>query len=233
MTKASKKIPSKGELSTLLPPEILAEPMPVKENLLKKKYRGKKSTASKEEPKQSANNAIVNVAILSEDGFEEIELTSPKHALEAAGAHVDVICPHNGTIKALDNTHWGKDVYVDIKLSDARPERYDAVILPGGVMNPDKLRQNKDAIMFLKHFINAGKPVAAICHGAQTLIETGMLEGKTMTSYPSLKTDLKNAGVNWVDKEVVHYGQFITSRMPADLGAFNRELIYALSLYDH
>ncbi len=98
---------------------------------------------------------------------------------------------------------------------------------------PDKLRQNKEAIMFLKHFINAGKPVAAICHGAQTLIETGMLEGKTMTSYPSLKTDLKNAGVNWVDKDVVHYGQFITSRMPADLGAFNRELIYTLSLYDH
>lgn len=233
MAKASKKIRVKGELGILPPPEVVAVPIPVKENLLKKKYRGKKSAIPKEKVKLPVTDAIVNVAILSEDGFEEIELISPKNALEAAGAHVDVICPHSGKIQAWDDTDWGKNIDVDIKLSDARPERYDAVILPGGVMNPDKLRQNGDAILFLKHFINSGKPVAAICHGAQTLIETGMLQGKTMTSYPSLKTDLRNAGVNWVDKEVVHYGQFITSRSPADLSAFNRELIYALSLYDH
>ncbi|MCD6012316.1 MAG: type 1 glutamine amidotransferase [Flavipsychrobacter sp.] len=213
--------------------DVLAEPVLVKENLLKKKYRGKKAAAPKEKTDTIADEAIINVAILSEDGFEEIELLSPKHALEAAGAHVDVICPHDGKIKGWNKTHWGKDVAVDKTLSEARADHYDAVILPGGVMNPDKLRQNKDAIMFLKHFINCGKPVAAICHGAQTLIETGMLEGKTMTSYPSLQTDLKNAGVNWVDKEVVHYGQFITSRKPADLGAFNKELIYTLLLYEH
>lgn len=174
----------------------------------------------------------IKVAILSEDGFEEIELMSPKEALEKAGALVDVISPHNGKIKAWDNDHWGKEVKVDLKLTDANANDYDAVILPGGVMNPDKLRQNTDAILFLRQFIRAGKPVAAICHGAQTLLETGMIEGKTMTSYPSLRTDFMNAGVNWIDQDVVHYGQFITSRRPADLGAFNKELIYTLSLND-
>jgi protease I len=172
----------------------------------------------------------VKVAILSDDGFEEVELTSPKKALEEAGAHVEVISPHDGKIKAWNKTNWGQDVIVDKNLHDADPNEYDAVILPGGVMNPDKLRQNKDAILFLKRFINSGKPIAAICHGAQTLIETGMIDGKTMTSYPSLQTDLRNAGVNWVNKEMVHSGQFITSRTPSDLKSFNRELIYALSL---
>lgn len=208
---------------------IIAEPIVINENLLKKKYRGKKSAATK----QAANEAIVHVAILSEDGFEEIELTGPKQTLEAAGAHVDVICPHDGTVKGWDKVKWGKDIKVDKTLKEAKAYMYDAVVLPGGVMNPDKLRQNEDAIMFLKHFINCGKPVAAICHGAQTLIETGMLEGQTMTSYPSLRTDLKNAGVNWVDMEVVHYGQFITSRRPDDLVAFNRGLIYTLMRYEH
>ncbi len=213
--------------------DVLSEPAHIKGNLLKKRYRGKKSAAPKEKVKKVTEDALVNVAILSEDGFEEIELLSPKHALEAAGAHVDIICPHDGKIKGWNKTHWGEDIPVDKTLSQAKPDHYDAIILPGGVMNPDKLRQNKDAVMFLKHFINCGKPVAAICHGAQTLIETGMLEGKTVTSYPSLQTDLKNAGANWVDKEVVHFGQFITSRRPDDLAAFNRELIYTLLLYEH
>jgi protease I len=172
----------------------------------------------------------IRVAILSEDGFEEVELTSPKEALEEAGAKVDVISPHAGKIKAWDKNHWGHEVPVDTELSQARPEDYDALILPGGVMNPDKLRQNKSAVSFVKRFINSGKPVAAICHGPQTLIETGMIGGSTMTSYPSLQTDLRNAGVDWVDKEVVHSGQFITSRRPADLDAFNREIINELYL---
>jgi deglycase len=175
----------------------------------------------------------VRVAILSEDGFEEVELTKPKKALEDAGALVDVVSPHSGKIKAWDQTNWGHEINVDITVNDANANDYDALVLPGGVMNPDKLRQNIDAILFVRQFIRAGKPVAAICHGPQTLIETGMIEGKTMTSYPSLQTDLKNAGVNWVDQEMVHYGQFITSRKPADLTAFNKELLYTLLLPDH
>jgi protease I len=172
----------------------------------------------------------VKVAILSTDGFEEEELISPKKALEAAGAQVDIISPHDGRIKGWDKTDWGREVKVDVTIHDAKAGNYDAVVLPGGVMNPDKLRQNKEAVSFLKQFIRAGKLVAAICHGAQTLIETGLIKGKTMTSYPSLKTDLKNAGVKWVDQAMVHYGQFITSRKPKDLAAFNSELIYALSM---
>ena len=170
----------------------------------------------------------VKVAILSEDGFEEVELTSPKKALEDAGAKVDVISPKTGKIKGWDKTDWGKEVAVDKQLGDAKVADYDALVLPGGVMNPDKLRQNKDAVSFVKQFISSGKPVAAICHGPQTLIEKGMIEGLTMTSFPSLQTDMRNAGVEWVDKEMVHDGQFITSRKPADLDAFNAELIKEL-----
>jgi protease I len=170
----------------------------------------------------------LKVAILSEDGVEEVELTSPKEALERAGIKVDVLCPHKGTLKAWDKTDWGHDIQVDKEVSDAQPDDYDAVVLPGGVMNPDKLRQSSKALDFLKQFIKTGKTVAAICHGAQTLIETGMIRGNTMTSYPSLQTDLRNAGVNWVDKEVVHDGQYITSRGPRDLDAFNEELIHEL-----
>jgi protease I len=171
----------------------------------------------------------IRVAILSEDGFEEIELTSPKHALEEAGIKVDVISPHTGKIKSWDKTEWGQDIPVDKEVSEAHAEEYDALVLPGGVMNPDKLRQSRDAISFVRKCIRLGKTIAAICHGPQTLIETGMIEGKTMTSYPSLETDLRNAGVNWVDKDVVHYGQFITSRNAYDLDAFNRELLNELS----
>jgi protease I len=170
----------------------------------------------------------IKVAILSEDGVEEIELTSPKEALERAGIKVDVVCPHNGTLKAWDKTNWGHEIPVDKVVTDVQADDYDAVVLPGGVMNPDKLRQSSKALDFLKQFIKTGKTIAAICHGAQTLIETGMIRGNTMTSYPSLQTDLRNAGVNWVDKEMVHDGQYITSRGPRDLNAFNDELIREL-----
>lgn len=172
-----------------------------------------------------ANLSNKKIALLTEEGFEQVELTSPKEALEAAGATVHIISPKSGKIKAWDKTDWGIEVDVDKELSMVSPDDYDALILPGGVLNPDKLRQNKDAIAFVSAFLDEGKPVAAICHGPQVLIETGMLKGRTLTSYPSLQTDLKNAGANWVDEEVVVDNGLVTSRTPADLDAFNRKAI--------
>lgn len=165
------------------------------------------------------------IAILTEEGFEQVELTSPQQALKDAGATVHVISPKGGEIKAWDKTNWGITITADRKLADVSPDDYDALVLPGGVLNPDKLRQDKDAVAFVSAFLDEGKPVAAICHGPQTLIETGMISGRTMTSYPSLKTDLKNAGVNWVDEEVVADKGLVTSRTPKDLPAFNNKLI--------
>lgn len=165
------------------------------------------------------------VAILTEEGFEQVELTSPQQALKEAGATVHVISPEGGEIKAWDKTNWGITITADKKLSEVSPDDYDALVLPGGVLNPDKLRQDKDAVAFVSAFLDEGKPVAAICHGPQTLIETGMISGREMTSYPSLKTDLKNAGVNWVDEEVVADKGLVTSRTPADLPAFNKKMI--------
>ncbi|MDF2430924.1 MAG: protease [Mucilaginibacter sp.] len=165
------------------------------------------------------------VVILTEEGFEQVELTSPKEALEAAGATVHVVSPHTGKIKAWDKTNWGIEVEVDRQLSEVSPDDYDALVLPGGVLNPDKLRQNKDAVAFVSAFLDEGKPVAAICHGPQMLIETGMIQGRKLTSYPSLQTDLKNAGAEWVDEEVVVDNGLITSRTPADLDAFNSKTI--------
>ena len=165
------------------------------------------------------------VAILTEEGFEQVELTSPQQALKDAGATVHVISPEGGEIKAWDQTDWGITITADKKLADVSPDDYDALVLPGGVLNPDKLRQDKDAVAFVSAFLDEGKTVAAICHGPQTLIETDMLKGRTMTSYPSLKSDLKNAGVNWVDQEVVVDKGLITSRTPKDLEAFNQKTI--------
>lgn len=169
------------------------------------------------------------VAILTEEGFEQEELTSPKEALEKAGVKVEIVSPKDGKIKAWNHTDWGIEIDVDKNVSEAKVADYDALVMPGGVLNPDKLRRNEQAVAFAKEFLESGKPVAAICHGPQTLIETGLLEGRTMTSYPSVKTDLINAGVNWVDKEVVHEGNLISSRKPADLNAFNKEIMQALS----
>jgi len=174
----------------------------------------------------------VKVAILTENGFEQIELTFPKAALEREGFTVHVISPEPGKIKAWNFTDWGIDVKVDVVLKDANPADYNALVLPGGVLNPDILRQNELAVSFVKEFLQSGKPVAAICHGPQMLIETGLLKGKTMTSYPAIKTDLINAGANWVDEEVVHFENLITSRTPDDLDAFNDELIQTLSAED-
>lgn len=173
------------------------------------------------------------VAILTENGFEEVELTSPMNALEQAGATVHIISPQKDKVKAWNHDHWSIELQVDKNLSEANPEDYDMLVLPGGVLNPDKLRLNKEAVSFAQHFLEQGKPVAAICHGPQTLIETGMIDGKTMTSYWSVKTDLINAGVNWVDKEVMVDNGLVTSRSPEDLEAFNKKMIEELSEGQH
>ena len=165
------------------------------------------------------------IAILATDGFEQVELDEPKKALEKAGATTEVISPRSGEIKGWKFTEWGDKVKVDKTLNEARPNDYDALVLPGGVMNPDHLRMEPKAVEFVKEFAQSGKPVAAICHGPWTLVEAGLVRGKTMTSWPSLKTDLKNAGADWVDEQVVADGNFITSRKPDDIPAFNKKII--------
>jgi protease I len=165
------------------------------------------------------------VAALVTDGFEQVELTEPKKALEAAGASVEVIAPHTGKVRGWNHTEWGEDVAVDRALAEARPESYDALLLPGGVMNPDKLRTDARAVQFVKQCFDQGKPIAAICHGPWTLIEAGVVDGIQMTSYPSIQTDLKNAGARWVDQEVVVDRGIVTSRKPDDIPAFNRKMI--------
>lgn len=165
------------------------------------------------------------VAILTENGFEEVELTSPKKALEEAGAEVKIVSPQKEKVKAWDHDHWSIEVPVDVQLESAQAEDYDALVLPGGVLNPDQLRLNNKAVEFAQQFLESGKPVAAICHGPQLLIETGLIVGRNMTSYPSLRTDLQNAGVLWADKEVVADNGLVTSRTPKDLDAFNKKMI--------
>jgi len=165
------------------------------------------------------------VAILTESGFEEVELTSPKKALEQAGATVQIVSPQKEKVKAWDHDHWSIELPVDVNISKADPDNYDALMIPGGVINPDKMRLNKDCVEFARAFLEEHKPVGAICHGPQLLIETGMLHGRTMTSYYSIKTDLENAGVTWADKEVVVDNGVVTSRSPKDLEAFNSKLV--------
>ncbi len=174
------------------------------------------------------NLAGKRVAILATDGFEQVELTEPRKALDQAGATTEVISLKSGEIKGWNHTEWGDKVKVDKPLDQARAQDYDALVLPGGVINPDHLRMEPKAVQFVKDFVATGRPVAAICHGPWTLIEAGVVKGKTLTSWPSLKTDLKNAGANWVDKEVATDGQFITSRKPDDIPAFNKALIEAV-----
>jgi protease I len=171
------------------------------------------------------------VAILATDGFEQVELTEPKKNLEDAGAVVTVLSVKATPkqIKGWDKTDWGKSVDVDAQVSEADPQQFDALVLPGGQINPDKLRVDDDAVSFVKRFVETGKTTAAICHGPWALIEAGVVKGRTMTSWPSVHTDLQNAGANWVDQEVVVDGQFITSRKPEDIPAFSREIIPALS----
>jgi protease I len=173
------------------------------------------------------------VAILVENGFEQDELLSPKKALEEAGAETDVISPVEKKVKAWKDKDWGTEVDVDVLLDDANPDDYDALVLPGGVMNPDHLRRNQKALKFVKSFFDAGKPVGAICHGPWTLIDAGVACGRTMTSYESIQTDLKNAGVKWKDEEVIVDNGLVTSRKPDDLPAFNRKLIEEIAEEEH
>lgn len=160
------------------------------------------------------------IAILSTNGFEQSELTKPLNTLKERGATVRVISPESGSIKGWDKGDWGESVSVDELVADADPGDFDALVLPGGVMNPDKLRTDEKAIEFTRAFFKAGKPVAAICHGPQLLIECDVLQGREMTSYPSVKSDLKNAGARWTDQEVVCDQALVTSRTPDDLPAF-------------
>lgn len=179
------------------------------------------------------DNNQKRVAIITENGFEEVELTSPKKALENAGFKVDIISSEKGQVKAWNKDHWTINVPVNVKLSDANPDHYDALMIPGGVLNPDKMRMQKEYVNFAKEFMHSGKPVAAICHGPQLLIQTGLLEGRKMTSYPSIKTDIINAGAEWQDKEVVVDNNLITSRSPKDLEAFNKKLVEKVKEHAH
>jgi protease I len=165
------------------------------------------------------------VAILVTDGFEQVELTEPKKALEQAGAQTHIVAPGQGKVKGWNHTEWGDSFAVDMALDQADPNRYDALLLPGGVMNPDKLRMNATAVSFVRAFFDTGKPIAAICHGPWTLIEAGIVKGRRLTSYPSLQTDLKNAGAQWVDQPVVVDNGLVTSRRPDDIPAFNQKMI--------
>ena len=164
------------------------------------------------------------VAILTENGFEESELTSPKKALEDAGADVDIVSLQD-KVKGWNHDHWSKKLFTTVNLKNAKPGEYDALMIPGGVINPDAMRRQKEYVDFATEFMLGGKPVAAICHGPQLLIETGLLHGKEMTSFDSIKTDLINAGAIWKDEEVVTDNGLVTSRSPKDLPAFNEKMI--------
>lgn len=165
------------------------------------------------------------IAILVENGFEQVEMTEPRKALEAAGAQTDLISPQKGKVRAFKHDDPGDSFDVDVSLNDANPDDYDALHLPGGVANPDKLRVNPKAVHFVRRFFEQHKPVSVICHGPWTLIEAGVVKGRKLTSWPSLKTDLRNAGANWVDQEVVTDNGLVSSRKPDDLPAFNRKMI--------
>ncbi len=160
------------------------------------------------------------IAILATDGFEQSELAYPLSALREHGASVAVISPKTGTIRGWDENNWGEEFKVDMSLDDADPGDFDALVLPGGVINPDQLRTNQDAIGFITSIASAGKPVAAICHGPWLLAEAGLTKGRKMTSYPSIKTDIANAGGDWRDESVVRDGNIMTSRSPRDLENF-------------
>jgi deglycase len=165
------------------------------------------------------------VAALVAKGFEQVELTEPRKALEAAGAHVEIVSVEKDTVRGWNHTEWGQDVKVDHPIDQVRADQYDALLLPGGVMNPDKLRMNSRAVQFVKQFFDDGKPIAVICHGPWTLVEAGVVRGVKMTSYPSIRTDLVNAGAQWVDQEVVVDRGIVSSRKPDDIPAFNRKMI--------
>lgn len=168
------------------------------------------------------------IAILATDGFEQSELEHPRDKLREAGFTVDVIAPKSGEIRGWKDKDWGRSVDVDVQLSDATAETYDALVLPGGVINPDQLRGNDEAVEFIRAFDRAGKPLAAICHGPWLLVESGAAKDRKVTSWPTVRTDLENAGAHWQDAEVVVDAHIITSRKPDDLPAFVQAVSDAL-----
>ncbi|MDQ3555604.1 MAG: type 1 glutamine amidotransferase [Gemmatimonadota bacterium] len=165
------------------------------------------------------------VAILVADGFEQVEMTEPRKALIEAGAETQLISPAGGEVRGWDRTDWGDRFPVDVPLDRAQAVEYDALLLPGGVMNPDKLRMDPKAVHFVREFFRDGKPVSAICHAPWLLAEADVVRDRTLTSYPSLRTDLENAGARWVDEEVVVDEGLVTSRNPDDIPAFNRKMV--------
>jgi protease I len=165
------------------------------------------------------------VAILAADGFEEVELTKPRKALDKAGAKTSVISIKSGKIQGMNHADKGETVAVDQALEDAKPQEFDALMIPGGLMNPDALRSTEEALEFVRHFFRERKPVAAICHAPWVLIDAGVVRGRTLTSWPAIKTDVRNAGGNWVDQEVVVDNGLVTSRKPDDIPAFNEKMI--------
>ncbi len=165
------------------------------------------------------------VAILVADGFEQVEMTKPREALDEAGAETKIVSLKSGKIQGMHHADKGDKFDVDLTLDEARPEEFDALMIPGGLMNPDALRSNEDPLEFTRHFFREGKPVAAICHGPWVLIDAGVVRGRALTSWPAIKTDLKNAGGNWVNEEVVVDNGLVTSRKPDDIPAFNEKMI--------
>jgi protease I len=171
----------------------------------------------------------LKVAILVTDGFEQVELIEPRKALDEAGAETRIVSPKTDRVRSWNFKDWGSELPVDVSLDQAKVQDFDALLLPGGVMNPDKLRMQPKAVAYVKAFFDAGKPVATICHGPWTIIEAGVARGRRIASWPSLKTDIKNAGAEWVDQEAVVDGNLISSRSPHDIPAFNREMIALFS----
>jgi protease I len=168
------------------------------------------------------NLEALNIAILVTDGFEQVELVDPRQALDDAGANTKIVSPKKDKVRGWKFTEWGDELPVDLSLNHTTPHEFDALLLPGGVISPDKLRMMPEAVEFVRAFFDSGKPVAAICHGPWTIIETGYARGRRMASWPSLKTDLRNAGAVWTDEEAVTDGNLVTSRKPDDIPAFNR-----------
>lgn len=165
------------------------------------------------------------VAILVADGFEQVEMTEPRKALQKAGAETKIVSPKSGQIQGMHHADKGDKFDVDLELDEARPQDFDALMIPGGLMNPDQLRSTPEALEFTRHFFEEGKPVAAICHGPWVLIDAGVVRGRTLTSWPAIKTDVKNAGGKWVNEEVVVDNGLVTSRKPDDIPAFNEKMI--------
>jgi len=175
----------------------------------------------------------MKVAILVENGFEQVELEKPREALDHEGAETHIVSPRSGRVRGWQSKEWGDELPVDVPLDNARADDYDALLLPGGVMNPDALRWQPKAVEFVKAFFDAGKPVAVICHGPWTVIEAGAVKGRRITSWPSLETDLKNAGAHWVDEQVVVDGNMVSSRKPDDIPAFNHAMVTLFSTTVH